>query len=99
MEMIDRLHGYAYAPFWGFNEESIYMERESNDQRREARHRMWDQAGRDADLRKVQIRPEPIFMRWVTGDEATDPRREDDPYWMECKESAAGAIRFWKAVV
>jgi len=91
------LHGHGYTPFWGFDEETIYMERESNDQRREARRRMWDQAGKDADLPEVAIDPQPIFMRWVTGDEADDPRREDDAYWQECAEDHPDAVRFWKA--
>lgn len=97
----DRLHGHAYAPFWGFDEASIYMERETNDQQREARHRMWDQCGKDANLRLTQIFPEPIFMRYVEEPEAEEDRRPgwEYPAWAECSEDQPGAIRFWKAAV
>lgn len=92
------LHGHAYSPFWGWDEETIYMERETNDQRREAQHRMWEQAGKDADLRKSEVRPEPIHMRWTQGEEVmTRSNNETDEGWLECPEDHPDAVRFWKA--
>lgn len=94
----DKLHGHAYTPFFGWDEAAIYMERESTDQRREARHRMFTGCGKEADLLKAEIWPESIFMRFATGKEVTRrSNNETDEGWLECHDDHPAAVRFWKA--
>ena len=91
------LHDHAYTPFWGWDDETIYMERESNDQRREARHRMITFLSIDE---RVPL-PVPIHMRWLTekdrDEEGLVRAFGELPAWLECPADHPAAVRFWKA--
>lgn len=88
------LHGCAYKPFPGFDEEMTYLERVTCVDRPEARKRMANEYG----MPKSSFPCEEIHMRWSEGVEAFKRSSgEFDAAWLECKADHPDAVPFWKA--
>lgn len=91
------LHGLEGQAFMGFNEEDCYLERVTVLTEEDAEAIFRRDIGSTEDL---NIRP--IFMRFVTGEEAKDGDYAwdvdpDNPeWWEECPEDHDQAVPFWK---
>lgn len=93
-EMSD-LTGYTRMAFLGFDEEVMYLERQTVPDREEAIEIIWAESG----IAREEIQPKPIWMQQVS--DPDDPRlaewgSEFTEAWFECDEDAEGAIPFWK---